>query len=815
MRIVSPALLVLGTVACAGLWAQECPPPLPLTHAPIAGLDDSTLVLGSFDGASAVESPSGPGKLRVTDSVLPGAGIFGTGALSISGPGAAIFPLSDFNGSAGTIELWVRPGPGSGKREVLFSLDGTHTLNGDPWTDLFVGEPTTGVAPAPSLVYFGTPSGLDLTNPARVETVVPRGVGAVDFDGDGDLDLTLANNQADVGLSKPGAVFVYDGPIMPGSSHDTPAQVVPIDLVQGMTLADFDQRDGPDLLGASFVLNTFAVVGWINDGTGQLAPGFAPLALEHLTSAEGTAVADVDGDGVLDVLYGAFAPDASYMLIGELVSGTYDFDVVSGVSSPRGDQSLGVSLGDLNGDGWPDAVLAQPLFEDGLGGVKGQVAIHFNNGAGLYSADPDFVVATPRPFTVNAEKDINNDGHLDIVVANWRSGPSTTPASRVILGPFPPAGGGAPPELEFLVDDAVSMAVGDLDADGIDDILFRSSSAASSPLFFLNPDGTSKAGADGGARQLASVLLPTGPTLSNPGGEGAGVMALQVGGTTAYGSHLDRSNSFELAAENGRLIFSIVDRNGRSHRVRAPVPDPATHPDAVGGFVHLQAAWSGPAGLIELRIGHPDDPLELYRTLAQQSWLVDSVAPAFQLGSDSENQFRADGWLLDDLRISNVRRSTLDADNDGIQDDWDNCPSAPNPAQADSDDDGLGDSCLVCQTSLGFGGPGNVTIALCGQPLCNSLVSNFTAEGGPPFAPSTLMLGMSSMPTPIKGGVLVPALPLLLISLPLNGGGGTSFPVPGGSGTGPTDLYTQLAVADPTLPQGVAFSNALRVEFPE
>jgi hypothetical protein len=814
MRTVPSALLLLGVILCPLAAAQDCPPLLPLTHAPIEGLDGNTVVLGSFETGMSMTTPMGPNLVTSTDVTVPGAGIFGSTALSISGPGASIWRTKDINPTTGTIEFWLKPGPDTTSRQVLFSLRGRKTLNNDGWTDLFVGEPTDGVLPADSKIYFGTPFGLDMGNPAIIETVVPRGVGVADFDQDGSLDLAIANNQAPTPAANPGAVYFFDGPILPGSVHTTPDEEANIDLAQGLTVADFDGIDGPDIVAASYASGTLAVYGWINDGTGALRFDFAPPSLDFITAAEGTAVGDVNGDGVLDVLYGAFSSDSSYVLIGDLLADKYTFDIGVGVSSPRADQSLGVSLGDLNGDGHLDCALAQPLYDNGVGVPTGQVAIHFNDGTGLFNATPDHVVTTPRPFTVNAEKDINNDGHLDLLVANWRDGVTTSPASRAVLGPFPPVGG-ASPELEFLVDDAVSMTVADLDADGIEDVFFRSSTDTESPVFLLQADGSSRAGIDAQGRQLPVFQIPTGPTVGNPGGEGAGVLGVNVGGTMAYGSHLDRSNSFEIAVENDQLVFSIVDRVGGVHSVTAPLPDPAVHEDAVDGFVHLQAGWWGAAGLIEMRVGHPDDPAELYRTLEPSSWFVGSVAPVYQLGADPENRFRADGWMFDDFRISDVRRTTQDGDFDGIQDEWDNCPATANASQADGDGDGLGDDCLVCQPDLGFGGPGTMTIGLCGQALCIGSGAVFTVAGGPPFTQAWMLMGLDANPTPFKGGTLVPLPIVAMLPLPLDGLGGLAIPVPGGSSVGPLDVYVQLGAQDGSQPKGVVLSNVLRVEFPE
>lgn len=812
------AFWVFSASLASSLTGQVCPPPaLPLTHAPIQTFDQYTITLGNFDTALSVETMAGEALTKTSYSLVSGAGLFGSGALRVLGNAVGIYPMPNFNTNSGSLEFWIKPTTDTTSKQVLFSLRGASSLNGDRYTDLVVGETPTNSSttnPGTSSIYFGTATGLNRNNPATFEAVAPRGLVVADFDGDGKNDLIVADNFADT-LSNPvtttpGEVHLYSGQIKTNQELGDPDQIIELDLPQGTIGADVNGDGTADLTMASFSQANVALWGYINDGNGNFTPSYGPVGNQFITSAEGVACGDVDKDGILDFLYGSFSLADSYMLYGQLNGGVYSLPVASAVA--RSDQTLGVDIGDVNGDGWPDAVLAQPLFDNGTGLPSGRIAIHLNDGSGGFSSAPDATITTPRPFTVHAGKDVNNDGYIDIVVANWRNGLVTTDHSTVFLGPIT----GGPTQVSgvtFEVDDAVSMAIGDFNFDGLDDIFFHSATADASPLFLLDAFGQGTNGVNTSGHFLPNSTLPTEPTINNPAGEGAGVLAASVGGSSAYGTTANDSNSFLIYVENNQLHFEVHDRRNRLHSVVAPMPS-AGHPDEVDGFHHVQAGWRPGSGLLELRIGHPDKPQNLFQTLEPGSWKVSAVAPLFRIGSDWNNQYNPAGWLIDDLRISSIRRSELDEDLDGFQNGWDNCPSTPNSNQLDANNDGLGDACVTCQPSIGFGGPGNVTISICGQPLCTGFAPSFLLTGGEPNAVGLLFSGLTSNPTPFKGGLVVPVPWLFTPAIQVDPSGRLQFQLPGGAaGAGSVDVFLQAGLADSSQTFGIALSNALQATF--
>jgi hypothetical protein len=89
----------------------------------------------------------------------------------------------------------------------------------------------------------------------------------------------------------------------------------------------------------------------------------------------------------------------------------------------------------------------------------------------------------------------------------------------------------------------------------------------------------------------------------------------------------------------------------------------------------------------------------------------------------------------------------------------------------------------VCQTDVGFGGPGSMVLSMCGDDLTEAgSTSTLQLTDALPSQPMYLPLSLSSTPVPFKGGTLVPFPTLLIVFLATDGSGEFAAPVSGGAG---------------------------------
>jgi hypothetical protein len=336
----------------------------------------------------------------------------------------------------------------------------------------------------------------------------PRSVAEADLNGDGKLDLVVANLCVDDNCEH-GAVSVLlgnrDGTFKTAVTYSSGGYNGGYQT--SVAVADVNGDGKRDLVVSNACATPIncasignGVVGvLLGNGDGTFKPVVTYNSGGHL--AFSVKVGDVNGDGKPDLFVANLCSDnvcSSESSVGVLLGngdGTFKTAVTY---DSGGGAALSVAVGDVNGDGKPDLVVTNQ--QNSLGNNEtGVVGVLLGNGDGTFRTAVTYGSGGNGPFSV-AVADVNGDGKLDLLVANQRLSTSFgQPGGVGVLlgngdGTFKTAvahGSGG--------NDAVSIAVADVNGDGKPDVLVAnncstlsdcSNSTGSVGVLLGNGDGT-------------------------------------------------------------------------------------------------------------------------------------------------------------------------------------------------------------------------------------------------------------------------------------------------------------------------------------
>ncbi|RME26918.1 MAG: VCBS repeat-containing protein [Deltaproteobacteria bacterium] len=455
-----------------------------------AGFYASTLVAGdfdsdgiydiaafTFDGMFYVLKGDGNGNFSLLGSGGTGAGDGVTHAVSADFNHDGIFDLAFTNSSSGADTIGVLLGAGQdGRGNGQFSFPpSTYATGQTPWhiskgdfnsdgiVDLVVANSASGSAGNSLSILLGRGSGSVPEGDFLEKTDLslgagPRSVAVGDLNADDILDIVVANDSD--GTIR---ILLGEGSGGKGTGTFIDNGHVNLENVVSVALADFDGDAILDIAAVGYLSKKLSI--FLGDGANGVGDGsFTPgQTYNFLSGPQDLAVADFDSDGKMDiavVLYSAASAGTVTMF-----RGNGDGSFSRGNAYDAGVGATSIAAGDFNEDGLLDVAVAN--LSDNT------VSVLLADG----NADPwngSFLGATnysvgASPWAVTA-CDLDGDDILDLVAANASSSSNSV---SVLLGNGSDGRGDGTfaQKVDFLAGDGPSdVSCVDIDGNGIPDL---------------------------------------------------------------------------------------------------------------------------------------------------------------------------------------------------------------------------------------------------------------------------------------------------------------------------------------------------------
>ncbi|MBL7847866.1 MAG: VCBS repeat-containing protein [Cyclobacteriaceae bacterium] len=293
----------------------------------------------------------------------------------------------------------------------------------------------TAYAPRPFVPTFagGSPivpasfaAHVDFTNPAA-----PKSINIGDLDGDGLADMVVSSQSGTTGIISVFRNTSTPGTIAAGSFAPPVDFLKPNSIREGMSLADIDGDGKLEIVAVdtnndrvSIYLN-LAVPGTL-DATSFATPLEFNVGINDAPT--NVDVEDLDADGLPEIVTSDFLRDRITIIQNTSSPGTITFRPRFYI--PAGDGATDIAIRDFNNDGKPDLAVANELAN--TVSVLENASIPGLLSASSFSPAVDFVVNNgPTKLSIG---DIDGDGSQDIITANLGTSNSVSILRNILTG---------------------------------------------------------------------------------------------------------------------------------------------------------------------------------------------------------------------------------------------------------------------------------------------------------------------------------------------------------------------------------------------
>ena len=337
-----------------------------------------------------------------------------------------------------------------------------HDLNGDGYLDLAFANQYDGASyKLNSYIYWGASTGYSASKRGLLPTLGARDISSADLNADGYLDLVVSN--ADEGGKTPIASAIFWGSAAGYSSINR--VLIPSLEARGNHVVDLDHDGYLDIIVAnSKSASSYKVSSYVYWGS---AIGYsASKRLELPTvGAQDVAVGDLNDDGFLDMVFANYRDDKGYKLNSYIYWGGKGGFSATAVSALPAVGAMSCSVADLNRDGWLDVLFANHNDDKGY---KLNSYIYWGGKSGFAAASRAYLPGIGARHSAVA--DLNNDGHLDVVLSNYHDGKTHQLNSYVYWGST--TGYSITRRAGLPTLGALGASAADLNGDGFRDLVF-------------------------------------------------------------------------------------------------------------------------------------------------------------------------------------------------------------------------------------------------------------------------------------------------------------------------------------------------------
>jgi hypothetical protein len=430
------------------------------------------------------------------------------------------------------------------------------------------------------LLVAAVPVGAQWVTWTPIDTQVgtyPYSVITADFNGDGKLDLAVANPGSDPAseANTQGSVSILlgngDGSFAP--KVDYPAGTKSAGLISG----DFNGDGKLDLAVTNFGSSSISVLLGKGDGT------FNPK--NDITVAQTPAfiaTGDFNRDGKLDLVFTNFLDSAFTIMLSK-----GDGSFLTGTEFPGGVKPVGIAVADFNRDGFLDVATTSTGDDTLTPAIKPEVHLEYGKGDGSLDTQNQkgFAIGLD-PLWLSAV-DFNGDGSPDLAVA-------TEDFVSILLN----IDGLFSPKTDFGLNahgDLAGLAAGDLNGDGNIDLV--ATNGSSPAISFLPGNGRGGFAPRRGGVALAGT--PTGAAVGDFNGDGRLDVAVAIATSNVVSVFINNSTTsnavvpivLSLAGASNSFYTSEMTLTNRGNTTSTVdfTYTPAFGGGAGSGFVTLEA----------------------------------------------------------------------------------------------------------------------------------------------------------------------------------------------------------------------------------